>query len=77
MVITPSSCQTAFARFGIVTHYAYKKLKMSGPNVVIILGNIERSHKTQKTTLVLAVEAEAMALAKKEIADMRTKVNKD
>lgn len=51
---------------------------MSGPNVVIIiLENAERSPKTKKTTLVLAVEAGAMALATKELADMRTKVNKD
>ena len=34
------------AKFYDVPHFAYKKLKMSGLNVVIILGNIERSHKT-------------------------------
>jgi hypothetical protein len=36
--------RTAFARFNAVPHYAYLKLKMPGPNgVIIVNGNTERS----------------------------------
>ena len=36
--------QTAFARFNAVPHYAYLKLKMSGPRgVITVNGNTERS----------------------------------
>ena len=36
--------RTAFARFNAVTHYAYLKLKMPGPNgVITVNGNTERS----------------------------------
>jgi hypothetical protein len=36
--------RTAFARFNVVPHYAYLKLKMLGPNgVITVNGNTERS----------------------------------
>lgn len=51
---------------------------MSGPNSVITIhGNIERSLMAEQTTLALAAEAVAEALAAKELADMRSKVDKD
>src|SRR3954465_15523993 len=51
--------RTAFARFNAVPHYAYLKLKMPGPRVVIAVnGNIERSLRMQEHTAALAAEAQ-------------------
>ncbi|XP_073357965.1 uncharacterized protein [Aegilops tauschii subsp. strangulata] len=37
-------CRTAFAKFNVVLHYVYLKLKMPGPSgVITINGNRERS----------------------------------
>ena len=41
----------AFARFNVVPHYAYLKLKMPGPcGVITINGNMERSLRTEEHT---------------------------
>ena len=49
--------RTAFARFNVVPHYAYLKLKMPGPRGVIIgNGNMERSLCTEEHTTALAAE---------------------
>src|SRR3989337_725614 len=49
--------QTAFAKFNVVPHYAYLKLKMPGPSgVITINGNTERSLRTEKHTVALAAE---------------------
>ena len=51
---------TAFARFNTVPHYAYLKLKMSGPRgVIIVNGNTERSLRTEEHTTVLAAEVQS------------------
>ena len=47
--------RTAFARFNAVPHYAYLKLKMSGPRgVIIVSGNTERSLCTEEYVAALA-----------------------
>lgn len=47
---------TEFARFDVVLHYAYMKMKMSGPNgVITISGKVEWSLKTEHTTLAFVV----------------------
>jgi hypothetical protein len=49
--------RTAFARFNIVPHYAYLKLKMPGPRgVITVNGNTERSLRTEEHALALAAE---------------------
>ncbi|XP_073363272.1 uncharacterized protein [Aegilops tauschii subsp. strangulata] len=46
-----------FARFNVVPHYAYLKLKMPGPKGVITFnGNTERSLRTGEHTAALAAE---------------------
>ena len=51
--------RTAFAHFNAVLHYAYLKLKMSGPRgVITVNGNVERSLRTKEHTAALAVEAQ-------------------
>ncbi|XP_073368089.1 uncharacterized protein [Aegilops tauschii subsp. strangulata] len=48
---------TAFAKFNVVPHYAYLKLKMPGPSgVITINGNTERSLRTKENTAALAAE---------------------
>ena len=52
--------QTTFARFNVVPHYAYLKLKMSGPRgVITVNGNTERSLRTEEHTAALAAEAQS------------------
>ena len=51
--------RTAFARFNVVPHYAYLKLKMPGPHrVITVNGNTERSLRTEEHTAALTVEAQ-------------------
>ena len=46
-----------FARFNAVPHYAYLKLKMSGPRgVLTVHGNMDRSLRTEEHTAALAAE---------------------
>ena len=60
--------RTSFTCIGVVPHYAYHKLKMPSPNgIITISGNVERSLKSEQTTLALAAEAEAEALAAKSL----------
>jgi hypothetical protein len=52
--------QTAFARFHAVPNYAYLKLKMPGPNgVIIVNGNTERSLRTEEQIMTFAAEVQA------------------
>ena len=45
----------AFARFNAVPHYAYLKLKMSGPRgVITVNGNTERSLRAEEYAVALA-----------------------
>ena len=51
--------RTAFAHFNAVTHYAYLKLKMTGPRgVITVNGNMERSLRTEEHTAALAAEVQ-------------------
>ena len=51
--------RTAFARFNVVPHYAYLKLKMLGPRgVITVNGNTERSLRTEEHTAALTAEAQ-------------------
>ena len=53
----------AFARFNVVPHYAYLKLKMPGPRgVITVNGNTERSLRTEEHTAALAAEAQSSLL---------------
>ena len=55
--------RTAFARFNVVPHYAYLKLKMPGPRgVITVNGNTERSLRTEEHTAALAVEVQSSLL---------------
>ena len=48
---------TAFARFNVVPHYAYLKLKMPGPRgVITVNGNMDRSLCTEEHTAALEAE---------------------
>src|SRR4051812_15787305 len=52
--------RTAFAKFNVVPHYAYLKLKMPGPRgVITVNGNTERSLRTEEHTAALAVEVQS------------------
>ena len=52
--------RTAFAKFNVVPHYAYLKLKMPGPHgVITVNGNIERSLRTEEHTAALATEVQS------------------
>ena len=52
--------RTTFAKFNAVPHYAYLKLKMSGPRgVITVNGNTERSLRTEEHTTALAGEAQS------------------
>ena len=47
----------ALARFNVVPHYAYLKLKMPGPcGVIIVSGNTERSLRAEEYVAALAAE---------------------
>ena len=55
--------RTAFARFNVVPHYAYLKLKMLGPRgVIIVNGNTECSLRTEEHTAALAAEMQSSLL---------------
>ena len=55
--------RTAFARFNVVPHYAYLKLKMPGPRgVITVNGNMERSLRTEEHTAALAAEVQCSLL---------------
>ena len=55
--------RTAFARFNAVPHYAYLKLKMPGPHVVITVnGNTDCSLRTEEHTAALAAEVQSSLL---------------
>ena len=55
--------RTAFARFNAVLHYAYLKLKMSGPRgVITVNGNIERLLRTEEHTMALTEEVQSSLL---------------
>jgi hypothetical protein len=59
--------RTAFSRFNVVPHYAYLKLKMSGPRGVITVNeNTERSLRTEEHTAALAAEVQS-GLAKQNL----------
>ena len=52
--------RTAFARFNVVPHYAYLKLKMPGPHgVIIVNGNTDRSLRMEEHIAALAVEVQS------------------
>ena len=52
--------RTAFARFNVVPHYAYLKLKMPGPRgVITVNGNTERSLRTEEHTAATAAEVQS------------------
>ena len=47
----------AFARFNTIPHYAYLKLKMTGPRgVITVNGNMERTLHTEEHTAALAAK---------------------
>ena len=49
----------AFAKFNVVPHYAYLKVKMIGPRgVITVNGNTERSLRTEEHTAALAAEVQ-------------------
>ena len=55
--------RTAFARFNVVPHYAYLKLKMPGPRgVITVNGNMDRALRTEEHTAALAVEVQCSLL---------------
>ena len=55
--------RTAFARFNVVPHYAYLKLKMPGPRgVITVNGNTERSLRTEEHIAALAAEVQSSLL---------------
>ena len=52
--------RTAFAKFNAVLHYAYLKLKMSGPRRVITAnGNTEHSLRIEEHTAALTAEVQS------------------
>ena len=52
--------RTAFARFNVVPHYAYLKLKMPGPRrVITVNGNMDRSLRTEEHTAALAAKVQS------------------
>ena len=55
--------RTAFARFNVMPHYAYLKLKMPGPRgVITVNGNTEGSLHTEEHTAALAAEVQSSLL---------------
>ena len=52
--------RTMYARFNIVPHYAYLKLRMPGPcGVITVNGNTERSPHIEEHTTALAAEVQS------------------
>ena len=55
--------RTTFARFNVVPHYAYLKLKMPGPRgVITVNGNTDRSLHTEEHNVALAAEVQSNIL---------------
>ena len=55
--------RTAFARFNVVPHYAYRKLKMPGPRgVITVKGKTDLSSGSNKYTAALIAEARSSTL---------------
>ena len=55
--------RTAFARFNMVPHYAYRKLKMPGPrSIITVKGKAELSFGTNEYTAALTAEATSSTL---------------
>ena len=55
--------RTTFARFSVVLHYVYLKLKMPGPRgVITVNGKTERSLGMEEHTAALAAEAQSSLL---------------
>jgi hypothetical protein len=60
--------RTAFVGFNAVPHYAYLKLKMQGPNgVIIVNGNTKRSLRTEEQTGTFTAEVQATEEAAREM----------
>ena len=52
--------RNAFAKFNVVPHYTYLKLKMPGPRgVITVNGNTERSLRMEERTAALAAEVQS------------------
>ena len=52
--------RTAFAKFNVIPHYAYLKLKMPGPRgVITVNGNTERSLRMEEHRAALAAEVQS------------------
>ena len=68
----------AFTIFQAVPHYGYMKLKMPGPNGIIILASDPdiALHAENKTT-ALALEALSEALVAEELTALRSTVDRD
>jgi hypothetical protein len=61
-----------FAKFNVVPHHAYLKLKIAGPRgVITINSNTERSLQTEEHTAALAFEVQAAEEAAKTRATSR------
>jgi hypothetical protein len=57
-----------FAGFNAFPHYAYLKLKMPGPNgVIIVNGNTERSLRTEEQTTTFTAEVQPTEEAAREM----------
>ena len=55
--------RTEFAKFNVVPHYVYLKLKMPGPRgFITVNGNTERSLRTEEHTAALAAEVQSSLL---------------
>ena len=55
--------RTTFARFNVVPHYTYIKLKMPGPQgVITVNGNTELSRRTEEHPAALAAEVQSSLL---------------
>ncbi|XP_073363634.1 uncharacterized protein [Aegilops tauschii subsp. strangulata] len=64
---------TTFARFNVVPHYAYLKIKMSGPKgVITVSGNTECSIRTEEQTAALAAEVQAAEEAPRSVKATNT-----
>ena len=65
--------RTAFARFNVVPHYAYLKLKMPGPRgVITVNGNTYCSLCTEEHTAALAAEVQSSLLRQTAHSAMTT-----
>lgn len=70
--------QDAFTRFQAIPHYGYMKLKMPGPNGIITLASdLDIALRAENKTASLALEALSEALTTKELAALRSTVDRD